>query len=333
MLPEPMRSLTLIALLPLSLLLASCDSGPQGIRPEAGPGGTTASAGTGRPPDGTPVVVINGESLSWDSIVAPLAEAGGGPVVEELVLTSALRREFIRRDWTLTPEDLDGERRAFEENLEALGVTGQVASAVESVRRARGLGPARFAALIERNAMLRRLVRDEIAITPEEVDLAMQLRYGPKVRARLIVVETEREASEVLARLREAGPELPARFAQEARRVSIDPTGPRGGANEPVSPSDPSLPVAMRRALEQTAVGEVSPVVALDRSFALVFPEERIGAAAVDPESARPAAEREVRLRKERIAMEEVAVRLVDSASVTVFDASLRYGWEGRRRR
>lgn len=309
--------------------MAGCaGDGPAPARPGGGGAapGVTASSG--------PVVVINGESLGWEALTPPLAEAGGGPVVEEMVLTTTLRREFLKRGWTLTKEDLEAEQRAFSDNLEAQGSPAQAGTIVDGVRRARGLGPARFAALIERNAMLRRMVRDEVTVTAEEVELAARIRYGPKVRARLIVVETEREAAEVHTRLAGlAGAELAARFDQEARRSSIDPSGARGGLGEAVSPADPSIPVALRRAIDLTPVGTLSAVIALDRTYAMVLPEERIDGPAVDPAAVGPAMEREVRLRKERIAMEEVARRMVESAAVTVFDPSLRYGWESRRRR
>lgn len=282
-----------------------------------------------------PVLVINGESVGWDDLVGPLGEAGGGPVVEELVLTSALRREFLRRGWTLTQGDIDAEQALFNQNLEVMAGPGAQGSPVEAVRRARGIGPARYAALLERNAMLRQVVRDDVVVTAEEVDVAMAVRHGSKVRVRLIVAPTEREASEIHGRLVEAkraGADLRSKFAEEATRWSIDPTGPGGGVNEPISPTDPSLPLALRRAIDLTPVNELSAVIALDRTFAIVLPEERIEALA-DPSAMRPAVEREARLRKERIAMEEVAKRMVETANVTVFDPSLRYGWENRRRR
>ncbi|MCC6675569.1 MAG: peptidylprolyl isomerase [Phycisphaerales bacterium] len=326
-----MKSSFIIVAVALGITLAACGSdGPGMVSSGPRPGGTS---GVPAPASGTPVLVVNGESLGWEALVAPLGEAGGGPVVEELVLTTALRREFIKREWTLTPEDLEAERRAYGENLEAQGTAAPPGTVVDGVRRARGLGPARFAGLIERNAMLRRMVRDEVAVSAEEVELATVVRYGPKVRARLIVVDSERAAGEIRSRLQEAGAELTERFSLEAKRQSVDSTGPAGGVNEPVSPQDPSLPVAMRRALAETPVGTVSAVIGLERTWALVLPEERIDGVAIDPAAVRPVMEREVRLRKERIAMEEVARRLVESASVTVFDASLRYGWEGRRRR
>lgn len=318
------------------VLSGGCGSGGPGPRDADGPAWVSPGEMRGVPAAaGTPVLVMNGESIGWESLVAPLAEAGGAPVVEELVLTAGLRREFLKRDWTLTSADLEAERRAYEENLAAQGGAGGAASAiVDGVRRARGLGPARFAALIERNAMLRRLVKEEVTVTGEEVALATGVRYGPKVRARLIVLGDERAAGEVRGRLADAaGAELVERFAAEARRQSIDPSGPSGGVNEPVSPSDPSLPVAMRRALAETPVGSVSPVVALDGTWAVVLVEERVDGSAIDPAAVRESMEREVRLRKERIAMEEVARRMVESAAVTVFDPSLRYGWESRRRR
>src|SRR5689334_21639487 len=107
--------------------------------------------------------------MGWGDVVGPLGEACGGQVVEEFVLTSALRREFLRRGWSLSQADMDAERDLLTQNLESMAGPATQGSAVDTIRKARGLGPARYPALLERNAMLRRMVKEEVTIAPEEI--------------------------------------------------------------------------------------------------------------------------------------------------------------------
>jgi hypothetical protein len=60
--------------------------------------------------------------------------------------------------------------------------------------------------------------------------------------------------------------------------------------------------------------------------------EEALPARDRPDEQARARIEREILEGKRREAMEALAERLLAAARVTVFDESLRWAWEGRRR-
>ena len=109
---------------------------------------------------------------------------------------------------------------------------------------------------------------------------------------------------------------------------SIHSTRASGGDLGVVSPEDPSLAVPLQEELRATGAGSLTGLVLVAEGYGLALVESRLPAttAPTDEEI-----ERRVRLRKERIAMDELANRLVAGARVTVFDESLRWSWEQGR--
>lgn len=273
-----------------------------------------------------PAAMVGGRGVSTGDLGAALLELGGKQALEELALDRALAQELDTKNLRISDEDLARERRLLEDELTARGV-GEGAGTVglvDRVRRSRGLGPARFAALLRRNAGLRMLVQESVFVVPEEIAVERAVRFGEKVRARVIVVESEQKAAAVRGRVLRETEGLVGRFAQEAFEQSTDASAGSGGLVRAFSAEDPAVPSVIRSAVRSMREGEVSPVLALDDGFALVLVEGRTPASAPASEEGLEAS---VRRRKEREAMEALAGHLLGSQSVTVFDESLRWGW------
>lgn len=311
----------------------NADGGNRGSAPSLG-------ADTTRDPDRTqsdvrPPAVIDGQPVAWDELRAALGEAAGGLVLEEIVLERRLRRELMRAGLELEPDEIEAERQLLAHSLAEAGADEDGASTtqrlIDQLRRSRGFGETRFNALLRRNAMMRRLVRDEVQITPALIDQAYALRYGPKYRTRVIITPTEREAAGALTRLQAKEPGLAERFAEVAADASTDESSLRGGLIEPFSPADPTYPETMRRAAAGTDVGQVSDAFALENGYGLLLMVERIPASEVRLPDVATELEREARLRQERLLMDRLGNRLLDEAKVTAFDPSLRWSWETRR--
>ncbi len=296
----------------------------------------TALKAPSHDPGDRPVMVVNGEALDRATLWAHLAEAAGGRVVEEVVLDILLSAEMKRQGLRLTHEDVEAEGRRL---MEALGVGNDAArdDLIERIRRARGLGPERLNALVVRSARLRLLVGDRFTVSNAELELGIELRHGPAYRCRLITTHDDREAARIRAALiAKAGgedrPVDPVDFSTEAVRSSTHPTGDVGGLVPRLSPVDPAYPAAIRQTVERLAPGRISPVIPIEGGAALVMVEEALPARDRPDEQARARIEREILEGKRREAMEALAERLLAAARVTVFDESLRWAWEGRRR-
>jgi parvulin-like peptidyl-prolyl isomerase len=226
-----------------------------------------------RAPMVAPPLLVNQQAVTWDQLSPVMAEATGAAAIEEIALQFALRREFDTRRLRLSEEAIRAEQNLLNESLTTSGSSTDESSftIMDELRAARGLGPVRFRTLLERNAMLRALVQDDILIDEPTLRTAYAIRHGLRRVVRLVVVPTQREASQIRNRLVSIPAEQKrAEFIQAAIEYSTDSTAPRGGLTEPISPDDPAYAQAVRRVLANLVPGEVSQVVSVDGGYALL---------------------------------------------------------------
>ncbi len=314
-----------------AIVQTGCAGAPD---PYAGLDQSEHSISGGRPVPITtrPPAIVDGRGIPWGELQPLLAERAGAEILEELALDQRLREMSERRGVTITDADIARERTRLRETIAAgAGVDIEEAERlVEQLRVARGLGPVRFRMLLERNARLRALVAPEVEVEDEAVRRAFEIRYGPRVRARLFVSSGESEAAEVRRRVRSAPAPVVA-FAEAAVDRSLDSTGPSGGRLGTISPADPTLPAALRNALRRTEPGSVSPVIALEAGFALVLVEERVSAEPVKLEAVESALREEVRLAAERAAMDRLASSILGRQGIEPIDAGMDWSWRRGR--
>lgn len=278
-----------------------------------------------------PVAIVSGDRVFLDDLSQYLAEAAGAIALEEFTLDRELDRALTARGLSVSGDEIRDEQRQLTESIAQQAAVSEddAARLVEQLRTARGLGPIRYPATLARNAKLRALVRGQVQVSPEEARQVVAGRFGARVRARVITTETQQAAAETQARLQADGLSA-SRFSEEAGRVSTDETSSRGGLVPELGLEDPSYPAVLRQAAAGLAPGAMSPVIALDRGFALVLVESKI------PATTPPAGEEEramavLRLRRERVAMDRLARELVSRAGVVVMDDGLRWSWSRRR--
>jgi parvulin-like peptidyl-prolyl isomerase len=280
---------------------------------------------------------VNGEAISWEALRPAMVEAAGAVALEEAALDTILEGELAARGVRWSDLDTEAERAILvaqlaEASPSRSAVRGESAAdrgerLLAQLRAARGLGNARFEGALRRNAALRLLVDDQVVVNESVLRQAYDLRYGERIAARIIVVDSIDDATQVSDRLDAGEP-----FAEVAARFSTDESASRGGLLDPVSASDPSYPQALRDALRQLDPGQHSTPLALDNGIAIVLRERSPAPTAppVDFEAARPDLMREARRRQERILMGELARELLENARVTIFDASLDRAWRAR---
>lgn len=247
--------------------------------------------------------------------------------LQEVVLDRLLARECERRGIRITEADLATERQALTDTLvrDAGASAADAERLLERIRRQRGLGDARFAALLRRNAQMRRLVAPEVSITTDEVAQAFRMLHGEKYRARVIIVPTHAQAARIRSELEGGAGPLTPRFIEAAVAHSTDASAARGGLINPISPADPAYPASVREALAATEPGRLTPVVAVDRGFAILLLEERIPADGTALATVAPQIEAQVRRRRERLLMDELARRLLAGARLTPLDRALEW--------
>lgn len=260
--------------------------------------------------------IVDGDALASDTVRRAAYEMAGATALREAVLDARLAKRLARDGVRVDRAMIDRERALLLESLSADGA--RALELLGEIRARQGLGPARFEALLARNAGLRALVARAVEIDEAGVAAIFDMRHGARRVARVAVLanlaDAERLRADALAGRA---------FADLAFERSLDATAPRGGLLEPLARRDPSYPEALRAAIWSTAVGEVS-AAALDggRVFVVEVLEER-PADGVLPEADRDACERLLRLSRERLLMEALARELSDLEGVTIFDRAL----------
>lgn len=281
-----------------------------------------------------PEAIVAGSPVSGTDLLPALSEAAGALVLEELTLRRALEAELAGEGLSVSESQVQAERGLLVRTIAAESRTSeaQAEEMIASMRRARGLGETRFAALLWRNAALRALVSPKAKPTPEDMALATQLEFGPRFRARLFVTRSAEAATRALREVRAAGTGAPVAFAEHAFRSSIDPSGPRGGLLIDASPADAALAPLVRTSLVSLAPGECSDVLSIEGGFALVLLESRTREPRVPDDPELRQLEGKVLVRVQRLAMDRLARTLLERTEVSVMSDPLRWSWERRPR-
>jgi parvulin-like peptidyl-prolyl isomerase len=177
--------------------------------------------------------------------------------------------------------------------------------------------------------MLRALVSEQVEVTDAMVRAEYDLHFGERFRVRLITASTMADAQRALDAVRGGRS-----FADVAATMSTDAaSAQRGGLLDAISPHDPTYPLALRRVLSDLEVGDLSPVIPIDASCAVMQMVERLAASTTSIDRVRGDLEQTVRLGQERLLMDNLARDLLTSAEIVVLDPALHDGWESRNGR
>lgn len=292
---------------------------------EARRSGQSNTAGEGTPEESPTVAYVNSRPVTVADLEPGLFEAAGGEVLADWIVQREVERRLARRGLSVGPDDVERERTVLAQYLsETVDVDAPRVDAVLQALRQR-LGPRRFDRLLTRNAGLRTLIDQDIAVSDAAVRQRYEVLYGPKYEARLIVVSSLRAANDI-ARDAEAG----ASFIDMAVELSEDVSSARGGLLPPISLADATYPQALRQALRSLDVGGVSPPVDLGGQFAVLKLEGKVEARDVPFEQVEPALEAWVRLEAQRLRMQQLTQSILAETDVVIFDDALEWSWRRR---
>jgi hypothetical protein len=320
------RSLAGVCVVTLWVLgLTGCGSttGPDRSFAERAPA-TRASSPTAS--NNKPLAYINGEAVTRANMHRPLLEAAGGRVLAELALNRLVAARLNQQAITLTDPMIEAERKLVLRSLAE--DENQSVVLLNQLRRRRGLGQARFQALLKRNAGLRQLVKDQVNVTDTAIRRAYQLQYGPRYEGRILVTNSARQTQQLRQKITQGR----ADFATLAARHSTDPSATQGGLLSPISPADPSYPQAIRKALTSLKVGAVSDVIGIQGGYAILTLERKIEAASVKLADVKQALRPQVRQRLERQRMRQRARAMLREANVVVLNPALGEAWRQHKR-
>jgi len=294
----------LVALITLAML-AGCASEPVA---------TTAPAAA---PASAPVAVIDGRVLDWRAFGPLVAEASGGPVLEEVVLEWRCETECANSGLAVGPELVLAEERRVLESLDQ--DPERATRLLQSLKARQGLGPLRWQALLRRNAMLRALVAKDIVLDEAIVEQARDALVGARRDARLIVVADLVAAERIRTALRDG-----ASFPELAAQESLDASAPRGGLVTGVTRRDVGYPSSFRESLFALAPKAISDPLLVEDRFMIVQMLSESTPPAIDADELDRRARGRARIAQERVAMERLADRLLRTTSLSIFDEAAK---------
>jgi len=309
---------------------AGCQSGGGGGGDVAGrPHSAIDAAPADRSTAGAPGVtdplmaMVDGAPLRWSSLRPALIEAAGAEVLRDRVLDAAIAEELELRGLRITSADVDAERELL---LRSLSSDRAVAlRLLERIRVEQRLGDDRYRAMLRRNAAMRRLVRDEVVVTEDDLRRQHAMVHGERRQARLVTTGDLTAARAVIAELDAGAP-----FAQVAAVRSTDVSADRGGLLEPIARTDPAYPEAVRTALFDIELGERTAPILVEQGYAILRLERIIPATGRSLDSTRDEMTELVRTARERVRMDRLARALLLDTDLRILDPDLEAAWRRR---
>ena len=269
--------------------------------------GTPAATPAELPPGARPIAFVNGAEITADQLAAECLSRHGAGVVETMVNRVVIEQACRRAGVTVTPQDVDAEidvmSRRFSVPRDKF---------LELIQQERGVSPKQYTDdILWPTLALRRLASAALEPTPEQLQTAFEKRFGPAVKARIIVARSKAEAESLRAKALAAPDDFPAL----ARQHSVDvASASANGWVQPIRPhsGDPAFDQAAFRLSD----GEISPVVQVADQFIVLKCEGHLPADTVKLEDVRPRLAEEIREQKSRQASSDVFKQLQDGSTV-----------------
>lgn len=276
-------------------------------------------------PEGTQALAfIAGRPVTAAMLYPRLIEHAGGQVLAEVILDQLVDQQLAQRGLVISPDMIQQERQLLLDELSS--DPNEAVRLLDSLRQTRGITAGRFNRTLRRNAALRRLVRDEVEVTPIMLRQAFDLQYGQKYEARIITAATLGDMQRVIRLIEQGGS-----FMDVAIEHSTDPSRAQGGLLSPMSLADATYPAVVRDTLATLDEGQVSQPVAIEQGYALLKLERKIAARKVKFDDVKDDLVQSVMRQNQARQMRLLARSLMEQADVLVLDPTIKQSWDHQK--
>jgi foldase protein PrsA len=224
---------------------------------EPAPRGTQSPAA--RPTGTQPAVAsVNGQPISYEVLAAECVERHGQQVLDNLVNKIIIQQACESRNIKISDAEIAQEVISIAKKFNLPPDTWY-----QMLQSERGLTPDQYRRdIIWPMVALRKLAGADISPTEEDMANAFEREYGPRVKARMVLVDGNvRQATKIW----EEANQDPDNFEQIARKYSADPnTRPLGGVIPPIRKNGGN-PNVEKEAFK-LKVGEISSVIQVSDS-------------------------------------------------------------------
>lgn len=253
------------------------------------------------------MAMVNGVEITREDLVRAAVSRYGQTILEALVNRTIIEQACQRHQISVSPEDVQSEITAMAQRFNVPREQW-----IELIQKERGIEPQQYAEdIVWPMLALRHLARASIEPSDTELEKAFENRFGAAIKARIIVLPTQKTAEKIRA-LAIAAPDD---FGGLARQHSIDVGS--ASANGWVQPiRRHSGDTTFEKAAFELEEGMISDVVQVADQFIFLKCEGKLPAADVTLAEVRPRLMEELREEKSRRASKEVFRKEQDAAII-----------------
>lgn len=290
---------------------------PKAARLANAPGDAAANA--------VPIAAVNGVGVDRRDFVRLLVKAHGLPLLQRIVLRDLARQEAANANITVTRADIEAEydltiREAMGSNASGEWNPAQREKFIDELVRMRGWSRDELDIVMERQALLRRMVADRVKITPTELRAAFDREHGEKVEVRHIQLAAARQWPQIKAQL-ERGEDFATLASAYSENRSSRATG---GLLPPFSRNDPTVPEIFVKTAFELSPGEVSNPISYEGAMHVFKLERRIAPTGVPFEQGQAAVAERLKRQMAAAEMDKLAAELMQKSELRIEDRVLR---------
>jgi len=251
------------------------------------------------------VASVNGEEITRAELAQECLRHYGKEVLESLLNKYLIAQECQRQGIAVAQNEVNREIERFAKLYKV-----PVDQWLKMLKQERGITAEQYASeYIWPTLALRKLAREQLQVTADDLRDEYEMRFGKAVKARLIACQTAEKAQKVRA----LAAASPAEFGNLAKEHSEDPTSASlKGLIQPICMH------AGNKEIEKIAFslkdGEISPVIQVADQYIILQRESEIPARNVAFEEVRTGLEEGIRERKHRSVAVQIYQRLLEQA-------------------
>ncbi len=224
------------------------------------------------------LAVINGERLSEKKFVNSLILLNGVPLFQKWMQLTLLKQACDKAGLLVGPAQVQDQLNIAINSLAADNVpVNERLPVLAKLLAQRGENLLTFKMDLERNAYILALAHGHVHVTEKEITLAYEVKLGPKIEVRDIVVKNFEDAATV----RHLIMDKHISAAVVAAKYSVDrQTGAKGGL-ELIPVKDSTLPSLFLSTARELRKGHLSPAIPLGNAYHLLWLVKKIPASKI----------------------------------------------------
>jgi parvulin-like peptidyl-prolyl isomerase len=261
---------------------------------------------------------VNGQPIAIQDVQATCIERHGRDVLEILITRRLIEQALAREQRAVAQADIDAEiaRAAETMGFRKPDGSADVAAWFDRVTREEKIPMRHYIEdIVQPTVSLKQLV-GKVPVTQEDLDKAFEATFGPRVKCRIVVLDSQRRAQEVWQLARQNP--TPDKIGDLAEQYSVDPTSRTLRGEVPPIQKNGGQP-ALERQVFSLKPGELSGIVQIADRFMVILCEGYTEAAKVNFAEVRSELYDDIHEKKQRIEMSRYFAHLREAAAIDNF--------------